>query len=725
MKIAIIRTYNFYITAVNTMYDIEKILIGIIYMKIQKVICFFIKMWLILIICVSVNFAEIKIFTKEAIEVVPADKSQDQVIDYLKTKLTRQANEEAGKFITSELNIENKKIKKDEFTSVAGSISKVAVENKETFTKDNQQYVKVKVNIEVDTDSIQPYLDKILQDNQYKKEADESRKKTLELEEQLKTATKKQYEHELSVQVQQQVELQKQRAIELNEMVIEAKEEYAKIKEEQSKQQTKREQEILKLEEEIAQEKDNIKKAELENQAKIKELELKANKNQQNWNINSNKISIQQAIQEATKIKKETTEIINKFEILLKENKENIIKSYDKQLLLSLDNSKKGEWETKEEYNERLEKSRQARQKLEQEKEYDILIDKEKILESMITAITPYIQKLIFFQAEKFYDKYETKSKLISIDKINVEKNFFIMNIKYNNKEYKLDYYFTNIGREKAKLMYQTQNQFVITPFFSVNDKLKQELMGFDIKHLGTNEEKAILIKNNINPFNFTNFLELKDSYNNYYSKKLNTIKLLDEELKNFKETKNLKYFKKNIKDLENIKTLLMSDKISIKEVQDYLLNLKEIRVAVVNYNKTYLFLLRDGTVFFYDYNDSDAHFKDKYKIKRWKDIVAICCYEYPHNHFLGLAGINKRGQIFSNTYNLEVKKWLDKNKDKLNWAKDKESSYSVYKDNIIALEEDNLGQYFFYGDKKHYFLLRLGNCYLPDKIEMLLKKMY
>ena len=69
---------------------------------------------IILILCNLITFAEIKTFTKEDESVVQKDQSVNQVIDYLKQKLERQAQEEAGKFITSELNIENKTITKDE-----------------------------------------------------------------------------------------------------------------------------------------------------------------------------------------------------------------------------------------------------------------------------------------------------------------------------------------------------------------------------------------------------------------------------------------------------------------------------------------------------------------------------------------------------------------------------------------------------------------------------------
>ena len=55
-----------------------------------------------ILFCIT-SFAENKTFIKEGESVVQKDQSVNQVIDYLKQKLARQAQEQAGKFITSEL----------------------------------------------------------------------------------------------------------------------------------------------------------------------------------------------------------------------------------------------------------------------------------------------------------------------------------------------------------------------------------------------------------------------------------------------------------------------------------------------------------------------------------------------------------------------------------------------------------------------------------------------
>ena len=457
----------------------------------------FILNFLLILFFVSISFADIKTFTKEETAVVPANQSQDQVIAYLTQKLTRQANEEAGMFITSELNIKNYKITRDEFTSFAGSISKVKVEEKETFTKDKQQYVKVKVNILVDTENVKVYLEKIMQDKQYKDEAEALRKKTFELEEKLKNATKQEYEQKLSLELQKQIEQQKQREIELNKMAVQAKEEYAKAEQVQKQKEIKRQQELnalqkqieqenLKMQQKIALEKDNIRKAELENQAKIKELENKAKENMINWSSSAGKMSTQEAIKEATEIKKETADLFEKFEKLIKTNREDLLNTYNTQIDILKETAfpkkepVKDSWETQEEYNIRLKKYITEKQQyadninnkvneIEKIKEKKLFEDKTDTLKSMLTTIKPFVEKLQTFQTGNFYDGEDKNTKLISIDEINADKQSFILNVEYDNKIYPLEYNFSDIGRDKAKLMCQTSNQFIIEPMFNMD----------------------------------------------------------------------------------------------------------------------------------------------------------------------------------------------------------------------------------------------------------------
>ena len=100
-------------------------------------------------------FAQIKIFEKQEESVVQKDQSVNQIISYLKQKLTREAQEEAGTFITTNLKIENYQITKDEFKNFADSMSKITVLEESSFTKEqDDQYVKVKIKVNIDTDNV-------------------------------------------------------------------------------------------------------------------------------------------------------------------------------------------------------------------------------------------------------------------------------------------------------------------------------------------------------------------------------------------------------------------------------------------------------------------------------------------------------------------------------------------------------------------------------------------
>ena len=603
-------------------------------------------------------FAQIKIFTKQGESVVQKDQSVNQVISYLKQKLTREAQEQAGTFITTNLKIENYQITKDEFKSFAGSISKITVLEEKPFMKKEDQHVKVKIKVEIDTDNVKAYLEKIMQDNEYKeqaqkaiKEAEKLKKENLELEKKLKTATKQEYEQKLSLQAQQLVQTQKQREIELNKMAVEAKEEFAKIKEEHHQQQIKRDTEILKLKQKIAQEKDNIKKAELENQAKIKELELKAKENQKSWKTNTGKPSIQQAIQEATKLKQETAEIINRFETLLKENEEKTLKSYNEQIQFSCNNKEKDKWETEEEYNARLQKNKQITEKLEREKEETVFKNKIKTIKSMLTTLKPFIKKLQYFQTKKFYDGNNSKAEFIGIEDVNSDKLYFVMNIKYSDITYELNYNFSDLGREKAKLMCSTVNQFVIEPLFSVNNELEQELVEFNVKHLGTKTERNIGISATIKQFDEIN---LFDIYKQKYEFQ-QTISKIILELSKSKDHRLIKFTK--LKDRLKKEMIDLMIDFSFTPAPDQINYLKynflnKLPVAVSAGKAHIVVLQKDGTVVAVgDNRDGECD------VENWKDIIAISA---GGSHTVGLkkdgtvvaVGLNKyHGQCNVNNW--------------------------------------------------------------------------
>lgn len=83
-------------------------------MILKKFFCLIISILFFNVVC----FAKMQSFVKEATEIVPPNQSQDQVINYLTQKLTREATEEAGTFITSNLQIDSYEITKDKVNKV-------------------------------------------------------------------------------------------------------------------------------------------------------------------------------------------------------------------------------------------------------------------------------------------------------------------------------------------------------------------------------------------------------------------------------------------------------------------------------------------------------------------------------------------------------------------------------------------------------------------------------
>ena len=109
----------------------------------------------------------------------------------------------------------------------------------------------------------------------------------------------------------------------------------------------------IELKIQIEQEKDVIKKINLENQIEIKTLEIKAQQIIDAW-YDKEDITIQQAIQEAAKVKQEIIELTDEFEKILEKNRKQIVSFYDEQIKLSNNAIKKSQWETQEEYDEKI-----------------------------------------------------------------------------------------------------------------------------------------------------------------------------------------------------------------------------------------------------------------------------------------------------------------------------------------------------------------------------------
>jgi len=466
--------------------------------------------------------AAVKVFPKAGEEVIPPDKSQDLVVEYLKQRLTREASEEAGMVIKSEFKIENGNISKDEIVSVAATVLETEIVEKKISTKDNRPHVFLRLNVKVDMDSVPALLEKIKKDNRYQAEAEALRKKNIELENRLKTATKQQYEGALSAEVAEQVALQKQHALEYQKIALQAKEEFAKASEEQKARDAQRGAEITSLKQKIAREKADIKKQELTNQLKIKEMEARARKNMDQWKGSMYALSIQEALKQAAAVRKETDDLFANFEQLRTRQEQLLNESYAEQIKLSTNTAPKDAWETTDQYKKRMEKNKEVTQKLTAEKEAILEERSDEMTDTQMQTMRPVVDKLKSFQTSRFHDAQRSRADVLSLGKINADKKVFEITVKYHKKKYKLLYDFADLGVENAKLLYQTPQQFVAEPSFSVSaDKkegVKQVLTAFTLTHLGAKVEKALPVAAKVTPFEeLTRFETVYQKWNAHY----------------------------------------------------------------------------------------------------------------------------------------------------------------------------------------------------------------
>lgn len=462
-------------------------------------------------------FAKTNTYIKEGIEEIKSNQTQEEVEEHLKQRLITIAVEEAGQFISTSLQIENNKITKDVFSNIAGALTKTEVIERKYKIENEKPVIYIKLKIEIDTDSVENYLDKVKKNDE---EVSELKEKIEELESKLRktqnSAESKNLSNELAILVEQR----KQKEIELDKMVLDAKEEYKKIQQEQKKQELLRleetnalrkkiELEEVEMKRKIAQEKDNIKKQELENQQRIMELENNAKKNMLNFN-KKEKLSIQEAVKEANNLKQEINKIVTNFDNLLIINKTNIEESYDKQIEILKERKFLEEKPVKEKYEETLEFNNRVKQyegrkkvfiqnnkimiqELKDKRKVAVINDETDTLKGMVKTAQPFIEKIMEYQKQELHDKNIKYIKPNSTSPIDVDNKCFYIYFEYQktNYSYKINYF----EKKEGIAMYETADkQFVIQPFFTIKESNNDNiyfplLLGFKITHLGTNKK--------------------------------------------------------------------------------------------------------------------------------------------------------------------------------------------------------------------------------------------
>ena len=153
-------------------------------------------------------------------------------------------------------------------------------------------------------------------------------------------------------------------------------------------------QEILKLKEQLSQEKDVITKIDLETQIEIKKLEDLVQDKTNSFKQYNSDMPIQQAVAESFKIKQDVIFLVDELEKLLNKNNHQIISFYNEQKKLSHNSIKKTQWETEEEYNDRVKRNKEI---LEENRKRDLFINEDVILQMMVKFTDPFMDMLRYF----------------------------------------------------------------------------------------------------------------------------------------------------------------------------------------------------------------------------------------------------------------------------------------------------------------------------------------
>lgn len=260
-----------------------------------------------------------------------------------------------------------------------------------------------------------------------------------------------------------------------DENIIETDEQLKKEEELNAlKKQNKKD--LAKLQRQFDSEEDGIKRIEIENQIKAKKIEYKAKEYMIDWPEITTDASIQKALKEAMKIKKETASLLDEYESLLEADNERFLEGDTGLDLLRYDTA-----DTSEEINTNG--------------------SKHKELALMTEAMSPYIERLKFFQKNYFRSEGNEKAKVVSLSKVN--NKHMIIKIIYTGEVttvYNLKYDCSNMSKENIAAT--NKAGLKVSPQFSVgqnnNGTLAKVLTGFYVRNTNINEGKIIKISSNV-----------------------------------------------------------------------------------------------------------------------------------------------------------------------------------------------------------------------------------
>lgn len=496
-------------------------------------------------------FAETKTITKEADVIVPTNQSIEQVIQYTSDKLFREAAEEAGVAISSSTVLVDGKVSKDEIKMQTSSIAKKDVKHLDTYTKNGQTYIKLQVKATVDSDKLDTFLRQLMQNASLQKELEKERKEKLELEKQLKNATKEEYDKKLSKQAMDIAKTQEIRQKQLETEVSNAKQALLETQRRQQAEELKAAKELEQIEKEylaketllqakIVAEKDSQAKAEMEYQALLAELAKNAIVNDKIFDITASD-TIEMVVADATKVRTNFSSIVQEYNTKLNATKKQL-DMYHKSQLAILEKQtfleqapEKEEWDNTATYNEKLSAYKKRKADFDKKKQQDINelksnyatrianIEKETKT-SLLSALNPLYERLQKYNTGNYVSSNLSKA-VIDFGERDLDKLTLPIIIKYKSSKYKFKYNFTSL--QEFRTMYDTRTSFKAIPVFAVEPNgikgSKQYLKGFRVVHLGNNKEKFFPTNKKHSPFPEilqyeTMFEELhpKPDYNDY-----------------------------------------------------------------------------------------------------------------------------------------------------------------------------------------------------------------
>lgn len=639
-------------------------------MKLKFFICLFVVSFFFYS-AVMASVVSIDKVEKESIE----NKSQQQVTDYLKLKMMRNIEDEATGYVCSILSIsKDQKIFAD-VINIVSSLIQIKTQEKEVFSEDNEGFIEIKMSADVETDNVNFYIGKIKQNknSRYKKEFEELRKEKLNLETRLRSVSKNEYEKNLFFYTKNQFLKYKQKEEEYNKIANQSRNNETDKQQQQSVEKTKVQQPIINEQKNIESlhlENDNIERAKLENKMRISNLENEAKFKMSTWS-SANENSSSKAILEATNVKKDMADLLKKCSNLLVINKENLTKTFDEEIsaLKSINFSQntpvKDQWETTDDFNKRLqeyEKTKEAfvvssqkeLQELTNKKEITIFQDEIENLQAIVSILHPFADRLKYFQSGINYDnksnndnksnynkskksidknkKDKNKVEVVSLGEVNADKHYFIINVSFLSENFPLKFDFSDIGMERAKLIYENKNQFELEPLFSIvedadSKELKICLSSFNIKHDELYTSKNIEIEGVVVPFEeILEFQNYENKLKSVMEKKENVSllnKVLDKKIREFTENINLQKFKSIINGLKKVKNIPDLEKMEkIDAYEKFINDLKILDGIIISVSASgyhTLGLKKDGTVIATGDNQYG-----QCNVKEWKNITKV-----------------------------------------------------------------------------------------------------